>query len=350
VTTSDGRLRPTRIGFAIAVLSVYSLLGAGPTTKTDDPSGPLYPLDIEIQFHTALFHWVDSLAGTSGGKTITAHQQEFRSKFGNPSREDVDMLMRFQQARLSDARQDVDGQPLPKGTAELRRVFLEAEELDKAIERAREETPDGDVDAIRDALLYFKPRYVEIWNDGQVPSRFARHFRGDPRLEKLEILLARIAGFYGVDPGAGTTPKVVPVPVPGGHGTHATAVGPYLLIEIRASDRLSHQASVIVHENAHVMFNRVDDDRLRRMEAMAAHSKRTKRAWVALREALPTALGQGLADREFRPGSWSPSRPWYHTEEIDAYAKELLPLVRHSLDNGGRFDEEFLKSALARYP
>ena len=65
---------------------------------------------------------------------------------------------------------------------------------------------------------------------------------------------------------------------------------------------------------------------------------------------MPTALGQGVADREFRPRSWSASSPWYHTEEIDAYAKKLYPLVRHSLENGGSFDEEFLEAALAKFP
>jgi hypothetical protein len=348
--TAKGRPGTARIGFAVAVLWAAVLLGAGPAPETVGDSSPLYPLEIEIQFHTALFHWVDSLAGTSGGKTIAAHQQEFRSKFGSPSQEDVDMLMRFRHARLNDARQDVEGQPLPKGTSELCRVFLETPNLDQAIERARKQTPDGDVDAIRDALMYFKPRYAEIWNDGRVPSRFSRQFKVDPRLGELEGLLARIARFYGVDPGTGMRPTVVPVPVPDGHGTHATAIGRYLLIEVRASDRLADQASVIVHENAHVMFNRVDDDRLQQMEAMAAHSKRTKRAWHALREALPTALGQGVADREFQPRSWSASRPWYHTDEIDTYAKKLFPLVRYSLENGGRFDEEFLKSALAKFP
>ena len=73
-------------------------------------------------------------------------------------------------------------------------------------------------------------------------------------------------------------------------------------------------------------------------------------AWAVLSEAIPTALGQGVADRAFRRSTWSTAEPWYHTDDVDRYAKAIYPLVRDTLRAGGRLDAEFLERAWALRP
>ncbi len=333
------------LSIALATLGVWGARGAH-----TEPKAATYPIEIDVSFHAALFHWVDSLAGTSGGKTIPAHQKQFRAWFGEPSQEDYDHLDRFRKTRLRDAVRTEGDSTSPRGMGRLRLVFLESDSLEGALGRATDEMNSSDAEVVREALLHFKPAYEKIWNEIDTAERFSRLFLVDPERERLERLLADIAIFFDVDLAAAPRPTVVPIPVPSGHGTHATAVGAYLLIEVRPPDRLSHQASVIVHESAHFLFSLIDDERRQRLESLVEGSRRYRNAWSTLREALPTALGQGIAGRQFRPSSWSLSQPWYHTTQVDAYAKELYPLVRSSLRNGGRFDEKFLESALKRYP
>ena len=335
---------------ALAVGSVLVILGEWGACGADlEPGARVYPIEIDVRFHAALFHWVDSLAGTSGGKTIPAHQKQFRAWFGEPTQEDFELLDRFRKARLRDARRIEEGSTSPRGLARLRQVFLEADSLGEAFDRADREMDLEDAEDIRETLRIFGTKYREIWNEVETAEQFTRRLQADPDFVRLERLLADIATFFDVDLTTAAHPTVVPVPVPSGHGTHATAVGSYLLIEVRPPDRLANQASVIVHENAHYLFSLIDDERRERLESIAGSSRRNRRAWLALREALPTALGQGVADREFRPGSWSLSSPWYHTEEVDAYAKKLYPLVRRTLRDGGRFDEGFFERALRAY-
>ena len=67
-------------------------------------------------------------------------------------------------------------------------------------------------------------------------------------------------------------------------------------------------------------------------------------------EALPTALGQGVAYERFQSERWSLDKPWYHIEAIDRYAKRIFPLVKRTLAHRDRvFDESFLREALALY-
>ena len=72
-------------------------------------------------------------------------------------------------------------------------------------------------------------------------------------------------------------------------------------------------------------------------------------AWQLLHEALPTALGQGVAGQRFKAADWDIGHRWYHTEAVDRYAKQIYPLVRDTLAAGGTFDEGFLDAAVALY-
>jgi hypothetical protein len=66
-----------------------------------------------------------------------------------------------------------------------------------------------------------------------------------------------------------------------------------------------------------------------------------------LHEAIPTALGQGVADRLFQPRLWSTEDDWYHTREVDEMAKKIYPMVSRALEEGWTLDERFLERILA---
>jgi hypothetical protein len=168
---------------------------------------------------------------------------------------------------------------------------------------------------------------------------------------RLDRLLVRLASFYGVAADALPRPRLVLVPVPGGHGTHAYAINRTLVLEICPGDRLADQAAVVVHENAHFLFSQLPNDQRRRLEAAArAASPEGAAAWVTLHEALPTALGQGVTDRMFRPWGWSRKARWYDNQEVDRYAKALLPLLDRALASGAGLDETFVRQAVAAFP
>jgi hypothetical protein len=292
-----------------------------------------------------LFHWIDSLAGTSGGKTVPAHRRHYQARLGEPTAEETRLLQRFERARLRDANRD------PLGLSGLRRTFLETNDLVAALDAAEVEMTAENFDAIRDALEQFGPKYEVVWQDGRIPLRFLERFAGDPKRHELEALLLAISRFFATDLSALPRPAVVLAPVPSGYGTHAAAVGPYLLIEIRPSDHLAEQASVIVHENSHFLFVNMDPARRARIEAVVkAHGSRGASAWTVMNEALPTALGQGVADSMFRPRTWSVRNSWYHTTETDTYAKAIYSLVEDALASERTMDEAFVEKAIALFP
>jgi len=336
-------------------LSALLVVSALAVQAAPDPGflGTAYPLHAKPSFPAGLYHWIDSLAGSSVGKTKDAHRGEFLETHGRPSGEDLEHLDAFRAARLEHMRANPgrDGAlPVPRSSA-LLGIFCAAPTLDAALAQAKRElSPEGFASLAR-ALRHFGPKYESIWRDGEVPRVFLERARRDPRRERLADLLERMVRFYGVDIGSAPPPAIALVPVPDGFGTHAEAVGRHLLLEIRPRDDLAGQASVIVHENAHYLWTILPDERRQRLEKAAKDAGPPgERAWEALHEALPTALGQGVADREFRPDRWSSRAPWYHDADIDAYAKALFSLVARSLAEGKPFDEEFLRLAVARYP
>lgn len=310
-----------------------------------DPLGPLYPIDAEAAYPAALFHWLDSLAQTSVGKTMPAHREDYVRRFGRATPDDAAAIERFWAARLAHA--------VRTGSrAELLGIFCAAPTLEAGVETAgRDLDPERRAD-LAAALAHFRPKFDEVWAGGAVPRRFLGSLARDPSTARLADLLGRAARLFGVD-GAALSPKprLVLVPVPDGWGTHAQAIRRQLLLEIRPHDRLADQASVIVHENAHFLWESMPPERRAALERVAREAApHGAEAWEVLHEALPTALGQGVADRAFRPRSWTPRASWYHTEAVDAYAKALYPLVQQALDLGSRIDAEFVRFAIARYP
>lgn len=347
-------LKTPRIPWTPLILGLFLPALVVPGVQADDADdfllGKSYPLLVSVSHHAALFHWIDSLAGTSGGKTIPAHQKDFLSRFGNLTPSEIDLLQRFREARARDSARPLSGDREPRGFPHLQHIFLESEGMESALSRARSEMEENDFSVLREALDYFRPKYDAIWKDGSVVRRFLTRVRQDPGKKKLERLLSRMADAFEVDLSSVSSPRLVLVPVPSGHGTHATAIGSNLLVEVRSSDQLAEQASVIVHENAHFLFLNMNQEKRKSFELIVASTPSpAQEAWKFLHEALPTALGQGVADKKFRSGNWSQEMRWYHLDSVDAYAKAIYPLVRDRLQAKGKFDESFLKEALALF-
>jgi hypothetical protein len=318
---------------------------AQPPAALKDPFGPLYPIDAEASYPAAIFQWLDSLAQTSVGKTIAAHRADFVRRFGRATPDDAAAIERFWRARL--AHEAASG-----SRSDLLGIFCAAPTLQAGI-RSASERLDADRRAdLEAAMAHFRPKFDEVWAAGSVPRGFLASLQGDPSTARLADLLGRAARFFGAD-GAALSPKprLVLVPVPDGWGTHAQAIGRQLLLEIRPDDRLADQAAVIVHENVHFLWEAMPEERRRGLEQVArGHAPHGAEAWDVLREALPTALGQGVADRAFRPLDWSRRAPWYDSPEVDAYAKAIYPLVQQAVELGSYFDAEFVRLAVSRYP
>lgn len=329
--------RPSAVA---ALLALAPLLAASPRSPDTLLTRP-YPIVAYVSFSGGLFHWIDSLAGTSAGKTIPAHRDEFLRRFGPLTPEDQRQLRRFIAARA------VHRDRVRSPSAMLG-VFCGAASIESALAAVK---PELDEDAYADlaaALDWFRPKYERVWSDGAVPRAFLTSLRVDPGLRRLEKILGRMVRFYGVDPKASPPPRIALVPVPDGYGTHAEAIGDVLLLEIRPGESLAEQASVIAHENAHFLWSLVPRERRARLaESARALDTGGSGAWSVFHEAIPTALGQGVADRAFREREWSMEDDWYHTRDVDRCAKRIYPVVRATLDAGDELDEAFLKRALA---
>jgi len=296
-----------------------------------------YPIEAAPSFPAGLFHWIDSLAGTSRGKTIPAHRAEYARLFGAPTAEDRAHLLEFVAARSSLA---------PHGSA-LLGVFCESATVEDALAKLKPVSTADAWNGLAKALAHFRPRYEIVWSDGEVPKAFLESARRDPGRPRLESLLARVVRFYGVEPRSAPPPRLALVPVPAGFGTHAEAIGDVLLLEIRKGEGLADEASVIVHENAHFLWSLVPPERRRRLESFAAGLDGAgAQAFRLFAEAIPTALGQGIADRAFRPSTWSLDDGWYHLEDVDACAKRIYPAVADALDRGLTLDEALVFRAI----
>jgi len=306
-----------------------------------------FPIEAHASFPGGLFHWIDSLAGTSAGKTIPAHREQYLRLFGPLTDEDKTHLVGFIAARaehLKRVRESASrGDAPPRGSA-LLGVFCAAPTVDDALASVRGELSPATWTAFAAALAYFRPKYEVVWHDGEIPRKFLERARRDSSLHRLEDLLAEIVRFYGVDPLDAPAPRLALVPVPGGFGTHAEAIGGELLLEIRPGDTLADEASVIVHETSHFLWSLVPVGRQMSLARFAdGLDEAAARQFRLLGEAIPTALGQGVADRAFRPSEWTLDGPWYHTPDVDACARRIFPVVAHAVAAGLTYDDSFLR-------
>ena len=336
-----------------AFLGVVLVLGLPAAAAEPDRSllGDRYTIGVSVDFHNGLLHWLDSLAevkgaGSTAGKTVPAHRAEFHALWGRPSDSDREMLRRYHAARRAFA----DGAS-PGDRHRLTLAFFEAADLDEALERASALGDPEAVGHLTQSIRHFEPRYGRVWRQGHIPRKFVERASAATRRDELADLLAGVARFFGVPPDPDPPPQLVLTPVPSGFGTHAQAIGRFLLIEIRDGETLADEVAPIVHENVHYLFQSISPARREALERAAVGTARYGAdAWRTLAEALPTAIGQGVAERSFRGASWSLKIPWYHLEHVDAYAKRIFPLVDRALEAGRPFDEALVRRLVEAFP
>lgn len=353
-SSADGRtgVRFSRAGIGLlATMAVFtSPTGAGSPRSKDLLFERPYPIVAYASFPGGLFHWIDSLAGTSAGKTIPAYREEYTRRFGRLGGEDERQLRAFVAARTEHREWVRDGarrEGRPALSSAMLGVFCGSATVEQAMATMKPQLSEEAFAALTSALAWFRPKYERIWADGVVPEAFLERVRSDPGMPKLARILDRMVRFYDVAPTAAKPPRIALVPVPDGYGTHAEAIEDVLLLEIRPGESLADQASVIAHENAHFLWSLVPQERQRRLAAyMGELDESAGRAWILFREAIPTALGQGVTDRSFRPGAWSMDDEWYHTRDVDQCAKRIYSTVRFALDSGTTLDEAFLLRAV----
>jgi hypothetical protein len=309
-----------------------------------------YPIEASPSFPGGLFHWIDSLAGTTVGKTVPAHRAEYLRLFGRPTDADREQIAAFVAAREEHAQREAESAAragvAPRASAMLG-VFCASASVEAALASLKPELTPGAWDGLAKALAYFRPKYEIVWDGGQVPQGFLHAARSDPGRAQLEALLAKIVRFYGVDPLGVPPPRIALVPVPPGWGTHAEAMGSVLLLEIRKGDSLADEASVVVHENSHFLWTLMPAARREQLAAAAAGmGDAEQRTYRLFHEAIPTALGQGVADRAFRPTNWSLDGFWYHIDEVDRCAKRIYPVIMDALDGGLTLDETLIRRAI----
>jgi hypothetical protein len=135
--------------------------------------------------------------------------------------------------------------------------------------------------------------------------------------------------------------------LPAQGGTHAQEVGRRLLVEIRPHDAPADQISVVAHEESHYLFYQIPQERLDALEARArAAGPDGEKVWLMLHEALPTALGQGLAVARLQPEAFRMNAGWYHIPEVDALAHLVYPLTRDAVGSGRPIDGDFIEACV----
>jgi hypothetical protein len=340
-----------------AVLALAALLLAGLSSAQRTASeaelpallGQDYPIEAPLSFPGALLHWLDSLAhlrgaGLTAGKTVEAHRQSYLSTFEVPSEEDQRLLESYHKVRFrfaSGPTRDRNG---------LTRAFFETDRLDEALKRAATLLDERDQAMLEKAVRHFAGRYERIWDEGEIARGFLEAVRASDRRDELARFLVGVAEFYGIDPQAAPVPRLVLAPVAPNVGTHAQAIDHFLLVEVRRGDTLLDQVAPIVHENAHLLFQRMGPSRIRELERAAqARGPLGQAAWQHLKEALPTAIAQGVAQLTFDSKSWSMQNRWYDVEVVDVFAKRIFPNVKRALSSGRSLDTAMIDELVEVY-
>jgi hypothetical protein len=231
---------------------------------------------------------------------------------------------------------------------------LEARDVEDFLSRTRPCLLEDESRGLRSALDHFRPGFDGFWQDGAYVRDFEERFREYLETGGLPEYLGEVARFFDVDPAGAPPPVLCFVLLPKDGPTHAQAVGTHLLVEVRPGDEFapSGQVQVVAHETSHYLFELIPEDRIAALEtraAAAAAGGKGRRAWLLLHEALPTALGQGLAVARLTPGVFDWNSSWYHVPEIERYAKRLYPIVRREIDAGRTIEGPFFEEAIKAF-
>jgi hypothetical protein len=340
---------------ALLLASVCAAAAAEP----DRPSASLPAFEISSPYVGNLVHWIDNLAGSSQGKTIAAYRRWWTRRFGMPSEADMRLLRDWVGIRWKEMPEKTppilnDSGCLPQREEGLawRQLFevrsFEAAGVDEFLASLASDLTPGEIATLRRVLDAFRPRFDEAMKEMTFLPPFERRLRDFLDHGELRSFLAEVATMFGVDPSAHPPGRLRLMALPEEGSTHAQADGRDLLIEIRPGDTPDAQIQVIAHETAHYLWRllpAVKADAL--AKEIHAAVPEGPLVWRLLREALPTALGQGVAEARLAPRRFSPRNRWYHIDGVDAVAKEIYPAVASALrDHRTIFDG--LASEIAR--
>ena len=323
-----------------------------------DPSGAssshLPRFEISVSYVANLVHWIDNLSGTSRGKTVRVYRQFWERRFGFPSPEEMSLLQEWARIREKELPRreprilNASGcLPQTEERPSWRQVFLirsyEAGSVEAFVAAMSPDLNDEDRATLRRVLDAFGPRFDRVWRETEFLSLFEKRFRSFLDEGGLRRFLGRMASFFGVDPDRHPPGRIHLMALPAESATHAQADGAHLQMEIRPNDTPVEQIQVIAHETAHYLWHLTGPAR------NDAFAKQVFEAtpegpvvWSLLREGLPTALGQGLAEATLAPQRFGEQQRWYHTDDVDRFAKEIFPAVAEAFRAGRSVDDGVL--------
>ncbi|RMG44375.1 MAG: hypothetical protein D6718_10195 [Acidobacteria bacterium] len=348
-----------RAGARLGWCLVGAGLVAGAALADAQVRDPGYRFEIDVSHAANLFHWIDNLAGTSGGKTVAAYRRQWIRRVGRLTAADHEALVAFRRARMWNP---PPPEALPPGNpgcvpfrephlAVRQRVTaaaLAARSLTDLERRLRGILPPEQAGAMVDALRHFRPAFDErIWPRSRYLFPFARSLQRFLARERTSALVRRFADYLGADLSGNAGARLGLVALLEDGPTHAEADGSDLLIEIRPGDVASDQTQVVFHELAHDLFRRIPPDRRERLaREFFARGRHGATAWKLVREGLPTALGQGVAQRRLAPWDFRFEASWYHVRAVDLFAHAIYRTVRETLDHGGTVEERLPDAAV----
>ncbi len=313
-------------------------------------TAPLPEVRFTVQHSQAtnLFHWIDSLAESSPGKNRALYYRDWVSEFGPLTPEDRALLSEFKAVRTrrfppNHSRQfDSDSACLPIEDDSLSRrqklsiAAMNATSIDDLSARLSALVEPAEALTVQRTIRAFAPRFATIWPRASYLSRVQSEFEGFLSEPRTQALLGHFVRFYELPGELGEFPTLNLVAVLHQEApTHAEANSHELLIEVRPEDHAAQQVQVIFHEFAHDLFRRLAPDKQRELRTRFYRQGRDGvAAWTLTYEALPTALGQGLAQAILAPDEYRWPDRWYHIDEIDVAAKAIFPIVRNEFFSG----------------
>ncbi len=311
------------------------------------------PIVTDVSYVANLFHWVDNLADTSNGRTQPAYYRAWFGRFGPLDEADRAQLAIFRSIRLREfkprpARPDAsDEDCLPSEPASpsrrqmLTAAAMQADSIDDLILRTRIFLAPEEAEQLGSVLRHFAPRFDFLWAEFDWLEAFREQFDGLLAEPVTRRWIASMTRFVGASRAMSIPTVFSFVAVPSGeYGSHAEASEHALLLEIRPKDSIDEQLPVVFHELVHDFERRVPPEERSALAARyLALGYRGAMAFSLLREALPTVLGQGLAQLRLAPAAYRSGLPWYHLPDIDRFAHLLLPTVSRAFDEGRTFAE-----------
>ncbi len=341
-----------------------AVCGCGSTTLQSPPRQPkppaLMPLPattdplVSVRFSiryseaTNLFHWVDNLAESSPSKNRFQYYRDWVETFGPLSRSEREQLSEFRSIRtrrfpLNHSLQ-FDGAnaclPIEDNSISRRQQLsiaaMNATSVDDLVARLGALVEPAEAVVLERTIRTFATRFETLWSRAQYLPRIQSEFESFLKQPRTQQLLSYYVRFYGLSGEFAEMPTINLVAVFDQEGsTHAEANAHQLLMEVRPEDHPAQQAQVIFHEFCHDLFRRLTPDRQRELRSRFYRQGRDGvSAWTLTYEALPTALGQGLAQAILTPEEYKWPVRWYHIDEIDLAAKAIYPVVRNEFFSG----------------